>query len=99
MTQPNEPRPQPVPASRAPAGGPANPVPVIVELIDHTSRIAELNQRGDLAERLRRAKARITDPQIRVVIAGHLKQGKSLLPNALRNIPAPRVGDDESTVL
>lgn len=99
MTQPNEPRPQPVPASRAPAGGPANPVPVIVELIDHTSRIAELNQRGDLAERLRRAKARITDPQIRVVIAGHLKQGKSLLLNALLNMPVARVGDDESTVL
>src|SRR5690606_24292507 len=97
MTQPNEPRPQPVPASRAPAGGPANPVPVIVELIDHTSRIAELNQRGDLAERLRRAKARITDPQIRVVIAGHLKQGKSLLLNALLNMPVARAGDAEST--
>lgn len=79
--------------------GQANSVPVIVELLDHTSKIAELNDRGDLVERLARAKVRLTDPQIRVVIAGQLKQGKSLLLNALLNMPVARVGDDESTVL
>jgi replication fork clamp-binding protein CrfC len=83
MTQPNDPR----------------KVKVIVELIDHTSKIAETNERGDLAERLARAKARITDPQIRVVVAGQLKQGKSQLLNSLLNVPVARVGDDESTVL
>jgi replication fork clamp-binding protein CrfC len=81
------------------AGEPARQVKVIVELIDHTSRIAEAKQRGDLVERLARAKHRITDPQIRVVIAGHLKQGKSQLLNSLLNVPVSRVGDDESTVL
>ncbi|MDH6243238.1 dynamin-like GTPase family protein [Mycobacterium sp. OTB74] len=88
MTQPNEPQP-------------ANPRPVavIVELIDHTSRIAELNDRDDLAQRLLAAKERISDPQIRVVIAGQLKQGKSQLLNSLLNMPVARVGDDESTVL
>ncbi len=78
---------------------PARPVKVIVELIDHTTKIAGLYERADLAERLRVAKERITDPQIRVVIAGQLKQGKSQLLNSLLNIPVARVGDDESTVL
>ena len=73
--------------------------PVIVELIDHTRAIAELNDRADLAARLEAARERITDPAIRVVIAGQLKQGKSQLLNSLLNMPVARVGDDESTVL
>src|SRR6201991_149147 len=74
-------------------------VSVIVELIDHTIAIAELNERNDLAQRLARARERITDPQIRVVIAGQLKQGKSQLLNSLLNLPVARVGDDEATVV
>jgi len=81
------------------AGRPARPVEVIVELIDHSSRIAGAHDRADLVERLGIAKDRITDPQIRVVIAGQLKQGKSQLLNSLLNMPVARVGDDESTVL
>ena len=72
---------------------------VIVELIDHTTKVADTRERGDLVARLARAKGRITDPQIRVVIAGQLKQGKSQLLNSLLNMPVARVGDDESTVL
>ena len=83
MTQPSDPR----------------RVGVIVELIDHTVAIAELNERNDLADRLARARDRITDPQIRVVIAGQLKQGKSRLLNSLLNLPVARVGDDEATVV
>ena len=83
MTQPSDPR----------------RVSVIVELIDHTVAIAELNDRTDLAQRLVRARERITDPQIRVVIAGQLKQGKSQLLNSLLNLPVARVGDDEATVV
>lgn len=74
-------------------------VKVIVELIDHTIKIADLNDRGDLVQRLARARERIADPQIRVVIAGQLKQGKSQLLNSLLNMPVGRVGDDEATVL
>ena len=74
-------------------------VKVIVELIDHTSRIAGLHGRNDLVDRLKIAQDRINDPQIRVVIAGQLKQGKSQLLNSLLNMPVARVGDDESTVL
>ncbi|MBV9641055.1 MAG: dynamin-like GTPase family protein [Mycobacteriaceae bacterium] len=83
MTQPSDPR----------------QVRVIVELIDHTRRIAETDGRGDLVDRLTAARDRITDPQIRVVIAGQLKQGKSQLLNSLLNMPVSRVGDDETTVL
>src|SRR3569833_2529276 len=83
MTQPNAPR----------------KVKVIVELIDHASKLAEIQDRGDLVERMAKAKERISDPQIRVVIAGQLKQGKSQLLNSLLNVPVSRVGDDESTVL
>jgi replication fork clamp-binding protein CrfC len=74
-------------------------VKVIVELIDHSTKIAADYERGDLVERLARAKERITDPQIRVVIAGQLKQGKSQLLNSLLNVPVARVGDDETTML
>lgn len=74
-------------------------VPVIVELIDHTRAIADLNDRADLSARLAGARERITDPRIRVVIAGQLKQGKSQLLNSLLNLPVARVGDDESSVL
>src|SRR6185503_5199425 len=83
MTQPNDPR----------------KVKVIVELIDNTIKIAETQDRGDLAERMAKAKGRISDPQVRVVIAGQLKQGKSQLLNSLLNVPVSRVGDDETTVL
>ncbi len=83
MTQPNDPR----------------QVKVILELIDHTKKIAEENGRTDLAERLATARVRIADPMIRVVIAGQLKQGKSQLLNSLLNVPVARVGDDETTVL
>ena len=83
MTQPGDPR----------------GVGVIVELIDHTIAIAELNDRNDLMHRLGRARERILDPRIRVVIAGQLKQGKSQLLNSLLNLPVARVGDDEATVV
>ena len=74
-------------------------VGVIVELIDHARAVADLNDRADLAARLVTARGRITDPRIRVVIAGRLKAGKSQLLNSLLNMPVARVGDDESTVL
>ena len=96
MRQPHNPAPDPGRVNSAPD---PRRVPVIVELIDHTAAIAELNDRADLAARLAVARERITDPQIRVVIAGQLKQGKSQLLNSLLNVPVARVGDDETTAL
>src|SRR4029453_7382566 len=81
-----------------PANDPRN-VKLIVELIDHTTKIAEPNDRGDLSERLARARKRISDPRIRVIIAGQLKQGKSQLVNSLLNLNVCKVGDDESTAV
>jgi replication fork clamp-binding protein CrfC len=81
-----------------PANDPRN-VKLIVELIDHTTKVAELNDRGDLSERLARARKRISDPRIRVIIAGQLKQGKSQLINSLLNLNVCKVGDDESTAV
>jgi replication fork clamp-binding protein CrfC len=92
MTQPNDPR-------NVAAGGPVRQVKVVVELIDHSAKIAGDYDRGDLVQRLARARERISDPQLRVVIAGQLKQGKSQLLNSLLNVPVARVGDDESTTL
>ena len=79
-------------AKPAPAGQ------VIVELIDHTTKIADVSERSDLWSGWA-GRRRITDPQIRVVIAGQLKQGKSQLLNSLLNVPVARVGDDETTAL
>ncbi|MDA2891493.1 isoniazid-induced dynamin-like GTPase IniA [Mycolicibacterium sp. BiH015] len=76
-----------------------DPKKVVLELVDHTRKIADTHERGDLVARLTRAEQRINDPQIRVVIAGQLKQGKSQLLNSLLNMPVARVGDDESTVV
>jgi replication fork clamp-binding protein CrfC len=78
---------------------PHDPKKVVLELVDHTRKIADTHERGDLVGRLTRAEKRINDPQIRVVIAGQLKQGKSQLLNSLLNMPVARVGDDESTVV
>ena len=81
-----------------PGSDPRN-VKLIAELIDHTTKIAELNDRGDLCERLGRARKRIGDPRIRVIVAGQLKQGKSQLVNSLLNLNVCKVGDDESTAV
>ena len=85
--------------TNAPTSSDPRKTKVIIELIDHTTRIAELYERTDLVARLGVAKDKIADPHIRVVIAGQLKQGKSQLLNSLLNLPVARVGDDESTVV
>jgi len=64
MTQPNDPR----------------KVKVIVELIDHTIKIAEAQDRGDLAGRMAKAKERISDPQI--LLAGLIQGGPQLIEDA-----------------
>ncbi len=56
MTQPSDPR----------------KVKVILELIDHTRKIAELNERGDLAERLERVRPRTADDPAIAEIVGFI---------------------------
>ena len=55
--------------------------------------------RPDLGKRLLRARERLADPSIRVLVVGEFKQGKSQLVNALVNGPVCPVDDDIATSL
>ncbi|MDL9946619.1 dynamin family protein [Gordonia sp. ABSL11-1] len=55
--------------------------------------------RGDLVTRLAGARTRLTDPRLRIVVVGKLKQGKSQFVNALLNLEVCTVGDDETTAV
>ncbi|WP_262365650.1 dynamin family protein [Gordonia sp. OPL2] len=55
--------------------------------------------RGDLVTRLAGARTRLTDPRLRIVVVGQLKQGKSQFVNALLNLEVCSVGDDETTAV
>jgi hypothetical protein len=53
--------------------------------------------RSDLDARLQQARARLLDEQIRVLVVGEFKQGKSLLVNGLVKAPVCPVHDDMAT--
>ncbi|MGI5951913.1 MAG: dynamin family protein, partial [Brooklawnia sp.] len=53
--------------------------------------------RADLVQRLRQTQARLNDPNVRVVVVGEFKQGKSKLINALVNAPVCPIDDDIAT--
>ena len=53
--------------------------------------------RSDLNARLKQARARLVDDQIRVLVVGEFKQGKSLLINGLVTAPVCSVYDDVAT--
>jgi hypothetical protein len=55
--------------------------------------------RPDLETRLRRARERLLDDQVRVLVVGEFKQGKSMLVNGLVGAPACPVFDDLSTTV
>ncbi|WP_418605232.1 dynamin family protein [Georgenia sp. SUBG003] len=55
--------------------------------------------RPDLARRLEQTRERLLDPDVRVMVVGEFKQGKSLLVNALVNAPVCPVDDDVATAL
>jgi Dynamin family len=53
--------------------------------------------RPDLETRLRQTRARLLDGQVRVLVVGEFKQGKSLLVNGLASAPVCPVNDDVAT--
>nr|WP_250324259.1 dynamin family protein [Williamsia sp. CHRR-6] len=63
------------------------------------SQIASGVHRPDLADRLDGARTRVTDPRLRIVVVGQLKQGKSQFVNSLLNLEVCSVGDDETTAV
>lgn len=66
-------------------------------LVGSLSAFAADAGRPDLAQRLEHTRARLLDPDVRVIVVGEFKQGKSKLINALVNAPACPVDDDIAT--
>lgn len=73
--------------------------PAIPDLLSRMTEIAADAGRGDLVTRLAGARTRLTDPRLRIVVVGQLKQGKSQFVNALLNLEVCSVGDDETTAV
>jgi GTPase SAR1 family protein len=65
--------------------------------IDMAVQAATAYGREDLASRLAATRRRLMDPEVRVLIVGEFKQGKSSLVNALLNAPVCPVDDDIAT--
>jgi len=74
-------------------------VPAAMELVDLALRAAGAYGRPDLAVRLEHTRSRLDDPNVRVLIVGEFKQGKSQLVNALINAPVCPVDDDLATAV
>lgn len=69
----------------------------LLALVEKVGRFASVTGRTDLVERLHQTRSRLQDPNVRVVIVGEFKQGKSKLINALVNAPACPIDDDIAT--
>ncbi|WP_280344180.1 dynamin family protein [Nocardia neocaledoniensis] len=75
-----------------------NAVPLATVLAD-TVAAARAAGRADLVGRLVQVTERVRDPRHRIVVTGHLNQGKSRFVNALLGLDVCPVGDDTTTVL
>jgi Dynamin family len=74
-------------------------VPGAVELVDLALKATTAYNRPDLGGRLLHTRKRLTDPDVRVLVVGEFKQGKSQLVNALVNAPVCPVDDDIATAV
>ncbi len=74
-------------------------VPAAVDLVDLALKATVAYQRPDLGARLQHTRKRLADPDVRVLVVGEFKQGKSQLVNALVNAPVCPVDDDISTAV
>lgn len=71
--------------------------PELLRLVEQTGQFATVTGRSDLVQRLVQTRARLQDPNVRVVVVGEFKQGKSKLINALVNAPVCPIDDDIAT--
>jgi hypothetical protein len=69
----------------------------LVSIVDNVGRLAASTGRVDLAQRLENTHSRLEDPNVRVIVVGEFKKGKSKLINALVNAPICPVDDDIAT--
>jgi hypothetical protein len=74
-------------------------VPAAIELVDLALKATAAYQRPDLGARLAQTRKRLVDPNVRVLVVGEFKQGKSQLVNALVNAPVCPVDDDIATAV
>jgi dynamin family protein len=74
-------------------------VPDAVALVDLALKATTAYKRPDLARRLHQTRQKLIDPNVRVLVVGEFKQGKSQLVNALVNAPVCPVDDDIATSL
>jgi len=76
---------------------PSDPVARAASLVDLGIQAANAYGREDLVHRLRSTRERLDAPDVRVLVVGEFKQGKSTLINALLNSPVCPVDDDVAT--
>ncbi len=74
-------------------------VPAAIDLVDLACKATTAYERPDLGGRLLATRRRLADPNVRVLVVGEFKQGKSQLVNALVNAPVCPVDDDISTAV
>jgi hypothetical protein len=74
-------------------------VPAAVDLVDLALKATTAYERPDLGGRLLQTRKRLADPNVRVLVVGEFKQGKSQLVNALVNAPVCPVDDDIATAV
>ncbi|MEE6257248.1 hypothetical protein [Plantactinospora sonchi] len=70
-----------------------------LDVLDEIVRVSGRHGRDDLIQWLRRRRAQLLDPRLRVLVVGEPKQGKSLLINALLNATVCPVGEGVSTTI
>lgn len=69
----------------------------LIKLVEQGIGLVSDGERADLRKRLDQTLRRLKDPNIRVIVVGEFKQGKSKLINALVNAPVCPVDDDIAT--
>jgi hypothetical protein len=74
-------------------------VPEALDLVDLALKATTAYGRPDLSKRLQATRAKLADPNVRVLVVGEFKQGKSQLVNALVNASVCPVDDDIATSL
>ncbi len=68
-------------------------------LLDDVVTVVQRRQRADLAARLTERRSAMSDPAVRVIVAGEFKMGKSALVNALLDAYVCPVDDDLATAV
>lgn len=74
-------------------------VPIWLDVLDETMRLCVAHGRNDLIGLVQRRRAQLLDPQLRVLVVGEPRKGKSQLVNALLNATVCPVGDAATTAV